>query len=205
MRNNKIILVFLTIGLIFLVSCSNSNENNVINNNVNDKSEIKSSMEEDKKVDYINNIKDNAINGMVINCDFKVKENIMTNVRNLWGEEDKIDEVVAAKGNYSTYSSKDIVFGWNKGEEIFEIRSYLKDNKVLNLRDIKNVLGNPDYDVVTNINERIVGYKLNDNFKLEFVLNNGNSKEQNQFVDHYSVFYPKGTINNMAGDSGREW
>lgn len=52
-------------------------------------------------------------------------------------------------------------------------------------------------------NERIIGYKVNDDFKLLFVFSD--SKSEVSVLDHYSVLYPRGTVNSMADDPGREW
>lgn len=51
-------------------------------------------------------------------------------------------------------------------------------------------------------NERIIGYKVNDDFKLLFVFSD--SKSEVSVLDHYSVLYPRGTVNSMADDPGRE-
>ena len=68
----------------------------------------------------LDNIKKLAVQGKVINCDFAVDSMIIDDVIAKWGEPDKSDYVGGAKGSYSTYSKRNLVFGWNKGSRIFE-------------------------------------------------------------------------------------
>lgn len=158
-----------------------------------------------QKIELLKKIKEEAQIGKVINCKFNAKDNILDDVRAEFGKEDKLDNIEAAKGLYATYSKNGVVFGANKGEAIFEVRSYSKEINTISFKDIKEVFGVPQYDVNTDNNERIIGYVVNDDFKIEFVLTNINGSEASQTVDHYGVLYPKGTVNLMSGDPGRQW
>ena len=64
-----------------------------------------------------------AQQGKIINCDFPAKTTAMEVVEKAWGKADKIDYVAAAKGSYATYARLNVVFGFNKGSQIFEVRS----------------------------------------------------------------------------------
>lgn len=118
-----------------------------------------------------------------------------------WGKADSSEWVAAAKGMYSTYSKHNIVFGANKGNQVFEVRSLDNQLNSIQLSVVKDKLGTPQYDVKVN-GEEIIGYKITDEFKILFVFPQGAA---NPALSHYSVLYPAGTINNMAGDKGREW
>lgn len=69
---------------------------------------------------------------------------------------------------------------------------------------IKDFFGPPAYDVKTN-SEEIIGYTAGPDYKLLFVFPKVTANNTTQFVDHYSVLYPRGTFNNMADDPGRQW
>ncbi|SCJ46297.1 Uncharacterised protein [uncultured Clostridium sp.] len=151
----------------------------------------------------IKEIFEKAKEGGVIDCDFKVKYNIIDDVEKEWGEEEKFDYIADAKGSYYTFLGKNEAFGVNKGGVIFEVRTFSDKVKEVTLKEIINSYGTPDYDIISSLNERIIGYIVNDEFKLLLVFNN--ESENNLKLDHYSVLYPKGTVNLMADDPGREW
>lgn len=142
--------------------------------------------------------------GKVINSDFSVKTNTIEDVEKVWGKADKTEWVAAAKGRYATYASRNVVFGINKGEQIFEIRSYDSRLKSITLTKVKEVLGTPAYDAKSN-GQEIIGYLTSSELKVEMVFPQPTSDNPNPGLDHYNVLYPKGTINNMSGDPGRQW
>lgn len=151
--------------------------------------------------DLIKSIMEAAKQGKLPDCEFPVKTTTIDSVEAKWGQADSNDYVAAAKGTYATFSSQGFVFGFNKGEQIFEARSYNAEFKQLSLSRIKSVLNSPVYELDTQ-KEKIIGYVASPNYKLEFVL------EKNQgdpLVDHVNVLYPAGTVNSMADDPGRQW
>lgn len=178
-----------------------------IKDEYNNKNESSTIVDEENKEEKSNNlIKEifkKAKVGEVIDCDFKVKYNIIDDVKRDWGEEEKFDYIAEAKGDYYTFGGKSEVFGVNKGGVIFEVRTFSEKVKEVTLNEIINSYDTPDYDIISSINERIIGYIVNDEFKLLLVFNNESGS--NPKLDHYSVLYPKGTVNLMADDPGREW
>ena len=145
-----------------------------------------------------------AEQGKVINCDFPVKTTALENVKSQWGEPDKSEWVPAAKGTYVTFSKHAMVFGLNKGSQIFEVRSLDKQLQQLSLTKTKEVYGAPAYDVKVN-GEEIIGYTAGQEFKMEFVFPLATGSNSNPMMDHYLVLYPQGTVNSMANDPGRQW
>lgn len=182
-------------------SNSSNNGTNSVTSNTSGNSSKPLSEESQQSQNLLDSIIAAAKDGKVINCDFAVKDTNTDNVKEQWGNPDSSQWVTAAKGMYSTYSKYNIVFGANKGNQVFEVRSL--DNKLnsIHLSVIKEKLGTPQYDVKAN-GEEIVGYKITDEFKVLFVFPEGAADPA---LSHYSVLYPAGTINNMAGDKGREW
>ena len=66
------------------------------------------------------------------------------------------------------------------------------------------MLGKPIYKAETN-GQEIIGYTAGTDFKLEFVFPVPTDDNPNPMMDHYNVLYPRGTVNNMADDPGRQW
>lgn len=157
----------------------------------------------DTSLALLQNMRQLAEQGKVINCDFPAKI-ALEDVKKNWGEPDKVDWVPAAKGNYATYSSRAVVLGFNKGMQIFDVRSYDKQLQNISLAKTKEVYGAPAYDVKVN-GEEIIGYTAGQEYKIELVFPLPTNSFPDPGMDHYLVLYPKGTINSMADDPGRQW
>ncbi|MEH7334566.1 beta-N-acetylhexosaminidase [Neobacillus drentensis] len=140
------------------------------------------------------NIVTKAKEGSIINADFHIKSTTIDDVRKSWGKEDKSEYVAAAKGTYSTYSNKHVVVAYNKGQQLFEIRSYDSGLKALTIQDIKNYFGSPKTDVKTTNKEEIISYTVGAN-TLKFVFSTGT---QTLYLDHYSIYNASLANNNMA-------
>ncbi|MFA9376996.1 MAG: YjgB family protein [Lachnotalea sp.] len=152
-------------------------------------------------------IKDNAIFGKVINCDFQVNEDItIQDIQEQWGDADNGngDYIAAAKGTYYNYSSHKLSFGTNKGDAVFEIRSSDDSLTSITMEDLVNYFGEPDYDVKTDTQE-MIGYAVNADYHVLFIFPLPTTSHSNPTLERYNVLYPKGTVNNMADDSGKEW
>jgi len=142
--------------------------------------------------------------GKVFNSDFPAKTTTIEDVEKVWGKADKTDYVATAKGRYATYNSRNAVFGINKGEQIFEVRSYDRRLKGVTLNKAKETLGTPAYDAKNN-GQEIIGYTAGSEFKVEMIFPQPTKDNPNPVMDHYNVLYPQGTVNSMADDPGRQW
>ncbi|AMN36738.1 hypothetical protein JFP838_13525 [Clostridium perfringens] len=193
---------------------SNSNNNNSSNNETKKSDSNNTTSHKDKNVSnnkntnkklddktekLLKDIKEKAVKGEIINYEFKLGASI-DDVINKLGKPSSENYVAEAKGNYFNFDSYNLSFGCNKGDQIFEIRSLNKDLKSLDLNNVENFFGKPDYNVTTKSKEKIIGYKITKDFKILFVFNTSTYQ-----LDHYSVLYPSITHNSMAGDNGREW
>jgi Antirepressor regulating drug resistance, predicted signal transduction N-terminal membrane component len=183
------------------VNNDNSSQNsNVTNNSNNNSNATIQNNNQDQLLQSINNL---AKQGKIINSDFQAKTTNLQDIEKAWGKADKSEWVGAAKGMYTTYTKRNVVFGSNKGDQVFEVRSYDKKLNEVTLQMVKKYFGNPAYNVKSN-GEQILGYVASKDFKILFVFS-GTSGSNDTKLDHYSVLYPKGTVNNMADDPGREW
>lgn len=230
-----IIRSIVALSLTFIVGCSSitkplsDNKNSDKNKNeISDSSNIKAGTTEDKSYSndvatidsqnnsskqikqdnlpkvLLENIKKLAKQGKIINCDFSAKSNVIEDVEKKWGKANKTDWVPKAKGTYTTYSKYNVVFGFNKGSQIFEVRSFDSRLKQISLSIVKKDFGTPAYDVKSN-GEEIIGYTAGQEFKILFVFTQPTKDSNDPVMDHYSVLYPKGTVNMMADDPGRQW
>lgn len=163
-----------------------------------------SQQQSDSAESLISSIYSYGKSGKIINSDFLVKANTIEDVEKVWGKADVTDWVAAAKGNYATYNSHNVVFGFNKGDQIFEIRSFDSRLKGITINEVKEILGAPAHDVKSN-GQEIIGYTTSSEFKVEMVFPQSTKVDPNPILDHYNVFYPQGTVNNMANDPGRQW
>ncbi|MBP2115629.1 DUF4309 domain-containing protein [Paenibacillus silagei] len=132
-----------------------------------------------------------AKQGKVPGVEYAAHTGLIDEVEAAWGEPDLKES--AGKGVYSTYSKKSVVFGFNKGMKIFDVRSSAPDLRNLTLKQIEEVLGKPDATTV-NGEHNIYIYQANKQYQLKFII-----LESTGTVDHISVFSEQDTINNMAG------
>jgi hypothetical protein len=145
-----------------------------------------------------------AQQGKIINSEFAVKTTVIDDVDKKLGKPVRVDWIPEAKGNYATYSKHNLVFGFNKGSQIFEARSFDSKLKSISLSMVKKTYGTPAYDIKAK-GEEIIGYTAGTEFKILLVFKEPSNSNSNPALDHYSVLYPRGTINMMADDHGREW
>jgi len=145
-----------------------------------------------------------AREGRVINSPYGNQRNIDDFI-GLWGDpgEETYQYIPEAKGIYVVFPGRNVTVGLNKGMQVFEIRC--TDAAALGqitFNDIQSALGRPGFDSHDVLGMRIVGYRINADFNLEFVLKNDTGGSA---VDHYNVLWPQGSVNLMADDPGREW
>ncbi|EKN67027.1 hypothetical protein BABA_13372 [Neobacillus bataviensis LMG 21833] len=163
-----------------------------------------SSSNGDTQRELLSSIMKLAKQGKIINSEFPVKTTVIEDIEKKLGNPDKVDWVPNAKGNYAVFSKYNVVFGFNKGSQIFEARSFDKKLNELSLSMVKKVFGTPAYDVESN-GEEIIGYVANSEYKILLVFPKPSNSNPDPVMDHYSVLYPKGTFNNMSNDPGRQW
>lgn len=206
----QIIIVLVFSLLIFLTACSGpvvpeAPDAPEPSSGVSDKNIPQAENQEDKEREQLlNQIMDIAKQGKVPNCRFIAGKTVFDEVEEAWGKADKTDYIAAAKGTYAVYASKGVVFGINKGMQVFEIRSMGNDVKKISLSQVKRALGDPD-KVLQYPGQDILGYVAGTDYKLEFVFPKAGQEQEDPLLDHLNVLYPRGTINMMADDHGRQW
>ena len=98
----------------------------------------------DTQAMLLNEIMQLANQGKVINCEFPVDTTVIETVKEKWGDPDQQTYIAAAKGTYATYAKHNAAFGFNKGMQIFDVRTYDNSIKDLTQSKVKEVLGTPE-------------------------------------------------------------
>lgn len=132
-----------------------------------------------------------AKSGKVAGIEFAAETKFFEDVEKAWGNADHKEAV--GSSIYATYNKKNAVIGFNKGDQIIDIRSSDPKLQTLTLNQIEQALGKP-VDTKANGDDMIYIYKASDMFQLKFIIPKSSGK-----VDHISVFDTKHSVNNMAG------
>ncbi|MEK0315606.1 YjgB family protein [Cohnella sp. 56] len=141
--------------------------------------------------DQINELLTLAKKGQAPGIPFAAHDSLIDDVEKAWGKADKSDS--AGKGIYAVYGKHDAVFGFNKGSQIFDVRSSDAKLRKLTLLEIEQTLGKPS-STTRNGDDTIYVYQASEDFQLKFVI-----PKSTGTVDHISVFAEKDSVNNMAG------
>ncbi|RNB78080.1 DUF4309 domain-containing protein [Brevibacillus nitrificans] len=148
--------------------------------------------------ELLQNLRDLAKDGKTLGSEFRVEKDVFDTVEKEWGKPDIVSTVNGI--TYNTYRDRGLVFGFNKGMQIVDIRSYNYQLQYIPLADVVKTLGKPQS--TANVGgQTIYTYKVNDNYELKIVFSGiyDGSNANKLYIDHVNVFYPRGTINNMAG------
>ena len=183
-------------------NAKDENKSSNDSNNGNSDKQDHNPVVDNRNVDLINQIVSLAKQGKVINCDFVTGKTTIDDIEKVYGNPDKQEYISSAKGTYTTFTKKYLVFGFNKGMQVFETRSFDPRLQAISRSDIENVLGKAPYkaSISGTPSQTVLGYTMNSDYKLEFVIS-----YTTNLVDHVNVLYPAATANSMAGDPGRQW
>lgn len=210
--NRKMLILPLAVVLM-LTGCAaknpeevNNTENSSVQSNVkaSGTSLASGAITDEEIAKLLTDLKAQAENGKVLGSDFAVKQ-VIEDVINTYGEPSEQPEWNAkGKGIFIRFEDRHIQFGYNKGSEIFEIKSKVEAIKKIGYTDLIETLGEPDY-LDDQGNVKTLGYVVSDEYKLLFSLSTSPLSPEESTVTEYSVFYPAATVNLMADDPGREW
>jgi len=136
-----------------------------------------------------------AMVGKVAGVPYTVDTTNFEDVQRKWGK--PAQQNAAGAGIYATYTQPAVAFGFNKGAQIFDIRSYDKTLQEITLSQVKRVLGTPGA-VRAHGNETILLYTAGPKFQLLWIFPNATQANPDPHVDHISVFCPQDTVDLMA-------
>jgi hypothetical protein len=139
-----------------------------------------------------------AKEGKVPGNDFAAHFNMIDQIYKAWGDPDKQD--FAGRGMYATYTQRGFAFGVNKGEQLFDVRSYRPEIQEIKLSTVKAELGNPDHlNRLSNPDQDVMIYQMNDMFQLQLIFPHPTTANPDPNLDHISVYCEQDSHNYMAG------
>ncbi|WP_340701093.1 YjgB family protein [Brevibacillus borstelensis] len=147
--------------------------------------------------ELVQSIRDLAKEGRLYGVEYPVETSVFDTVEKDWGKADRLGGVNGV--TYASYRTQGVVFGFNKGMQLVDIRSYDTRLQELSLSDVTSALGKPDVSADVS-GQTIYTYKVNSKYELKFVFS-GTANGQNAktlLVDHVNIVYPKGAVNMMA-------
>ncbi len=166
---------------------------------------LEENMDEDKAATVLlSAIRDSAGFGRVINCPYPVETTVIEGVIKDWGIPSLSMDIPAAKGTYVSFHSHKVVFGFNKGSQIFEVRSLDGRLPAITLGKAMDILGFPMFTATSN-QQQILGYMAGTAYELVLYFAENTVHPEAAVLEHYEVLYPRGTVNLMADDPGRDW
>lgn len=150
------------------------------------------------KQDPIDSILELAQVGKVKGSEFAAKSSLIDQVKAAWGQPDQ--ENPAGDGIYATYSDRAVTFGYNKGNQIYDVRSYDKDLQLITLSQVKSKMGQATTDNIVQ-QEEILTYELNEQFQLKFIFTLPEQEQGDAVLDHIAVISNQAATNLMADNN----
>jgi beta-lactamase regulating signal transducer with metallopeptidase domain len=183
---------------------TNNGSSNTVNNNTNQNSNSSSSSQgqgntTNKSTELLKNIYALSKEGKVPDCEFASKTTLFGDVATKWGDPERVDNVGSGhtSARYALYNKKGFHFGLNKGDQVFDVRSFKSYLKEIKYNDVEKTLGKPATINKTNT-ETIIIYNVNKTYQLMFIFPKPTTTNSNPALDHISVYDPADALNNMA-------
>lgn len=132
--------------------------------------------------------------GKVLNCDVVLGTGEDTSF--ILGDNGVVD------GSFTVYEEQYLAFQHTHGNLIGEARNFNPMLNQLHRSDIEQYFGEYDYISETDIGELVLGYIINDDFRIKFVFA---STEGDAYLHHYNLFMPEAYRNPMANNVPKEW
>ncbi len=88
-----------------------------------------------KSINHVKELFELAKEGKVPNVPFAAHTGDIEEIEKAWGKADKTEQ--AGNGMYATFTNKNVSFGFNKGSQVFDVRSYHAELKSITLQEIE--------------------------------------------------------------------
>ncbi|MFS0558373.1 YjgB family protein [Brevibacillus sp. 179-C9.3 HS] len=147
--------------------------------------------------EILQSVRDLAQNGQTFESQYRVEKDVFDDVEKQLGKPDVVSVINGI--TYNTYRDRNLVYAFNKGMQLVDIRSYDPRLQAITLAEVQKTLGNPA-SVATTGGQTIYTYKVTPNYELKIIFSGIMTKESSTlYIDHVNIYYPRGTFNNMAG------
>lgn len=147
--------------------------------------------------DLLQSVRDLAGKGQVFGSPYRLEKDVFDDAEKELGKPDVVSFVNGI--TYNTYRDLNLVFAFNKGMQIVDIRSYDPRLQAITLGEVRETLGEPTSKATTG-GQTIYTYKVTPDYELKFIFSGIMTDDPNTiYIDHVNIYYPRGTFNNMAG------
>lgn len=145
--------------------------------------------------DLLRGVLDLAKEGKVLNAPYSVKQTVFDTVEKEWGAPATRDAVNGI--SYAAYPERGVIFGFNKGMQLVDIRSYDLRLQELTQSQVEKALGKPQ-SITKQGTQQIAVYQVTPDYQLKVVYLPPTAANKDPRVDHMNIVYPQGLINQMA-------
>lgn len=147
--------------------------------------------------EILQSVRDLSKNGQPFGSQYRVEKDVFDDAEKQLGKPDVVSFVNGI--TYNTYRDLNLVFAFNKGMQIVDIRSYDPRLQTITLAEVRETLGEPASKTTTG-GQTIYTYKVTPDYELKFIFSGIMTDDPNSlYIDHVNIYYPRGTFNNMAG------
>ncbi|MFG0215250.1 YjgB family protein [Brevibacillus porteri] len=147
--------------------------------------------------EMLQSVRDLAGKGQIFGSQYRVEKDMFDEAEKQLGKPDVVSFVNGI--TYNTYRDLNLVFAFNKGMQIVDIRSYDPRLQAVTLAEVRETLGEPANKTTTG-GQTIYTYKVTPDYELKFIFSGIMTDDPNTlYIDHVNIYYPRGTFNNMAG------
>ncbi|MGN7472093.1 YjgB family protein [Brevibacillus sp. SAFN-007a] len=144
----------------------------------------------------LQDLRELAKNGQTIGSEYRVEQDVFDEIEKQIGKPDVVSYVNGL--TYNTYRDRGLVFAFNKGMQVVDIRSYDYRLQAITQAEVLQALGKPS-STATVAGQTIYTYQVTPDYELKIIFSQTAGAAENLYIDHVNIFYPRGTINNMAG------
>lgn len=146
-------------------------------------------------VNVVKSIDAAAMKGQLVGLPYVSGKSTVDEIETAWGQ--PTSQTSAGAGIYASFSAHNAAFGFNKGEQLFDLRSYAPNLHPITVASVEQVLGRPG--AIHYYGEQtILMYPAGPNYQLQWVFDAPTAGSTTPHLDHISVFSPQATVDSMA-------
>ncbi|EJL21014.1 YjgB family protein [Brevibacillus sp. BC25] len=147
--------------------------------------------------ELLQSVRDLAGKGQIFGSQYRLEKDVFDDAEKQLGKPDVVSFINGI--TYNTYRDLNLVFAFNKGMQIVDIRSYDPRLQAITLAEVRETLGEPTNKTTTG-GQTIYTYKVTPDYELKFIFSGIMTDDPKTiYIDHVNIYYPRGTFNNMAG------
>ncbi|MGG4441376.1 YjgB family protein [Brevibacillus fortis] len=147
--------------------------------------------------EILQSVRDLAPKGQIFGSQYRVEKDVFDEAEKQLGKPDVVSFINGI--TYNTYRDLNLVFAFNKGMQLVDIRSYDPRLQAITLAEVLETLGKPASKATTG-GQTIYTYKVTPDYELKIIFSGILTDNANTlYIDHVNIYYPRGTFNNMAG------